>query len=200
MSILEFRRRTTFRYFVGVALLLAMLSPAPSMAAVGGTSKVSGSLRDPAGKPVAGATVVLRLMESEGIQVKGTTGAGGDYSLEKLPYGHYLVAFEFGGQSYAANRILTLPPRQKLKANFEVSPFLPEDLGLGLKEGANLPGTSVPVAGVARLEEKTGPSGIAWFSTGKGVAVLVAGGAAIVAGLIALSSGDSSNYSTGPRQ
>lgn len=200
MSILTFRRSHTFRSLIVIVLSAGMLLPSPALASANGTSKLSGALRDPLGQPVGGATVVLKLMESEGIRLTASTDAGGDFKFEKLPYGHYQVMFEVAGKNYASNRVVTVPPRKKLKADFAVSPFLPEDESLGLKEGALLAGTTLPVAGVARMQEKTGPSGLAWFTTGKGVAVLVASGAAIVAGLIALSGSDSSGYSSTPQR
>lgn len=200
MSILTFRRSRTIRSLVAIVSLAAVLLPSPAFAAGSGTSKLSGALRDPLGQPVAGATVALRLLESGAVRLTTSTDASGDFKFEKLPYGHYQVMFEVAGKNYASNRVLTVPPRKKLKAEFAVSPFLPEDASLGLKEGALLAGTTLPVAGVARMQEKTGPSGLAWFTTGKGVAVLVASGAAIVAGLIALSGSDSSGYSSTPQR
>lgn len=200
MSILSVQRTHTSRSLIAVASLLGMLIPSPALAGASGTSKLSGALRDLLGQPVSGATVVLRHLESEGTPLTASTDPGGSFKFEKLPYGHYQVTFEVAGKNYASNRVLTVPPRKKLKADFAVSPFLPEDASLGLKDGAVLPGTSLPVAGVARMQEKIGPSGLAWFTTGKGVAVLVASGAAIVAGLIALSGSDSPGYSPTPQR
>jgi hypothetical protein len=40
--------------------------------------------------------------------------------------------------------------------------------------------------GVATLNESYGPTGWAWFRTGKGVAVLIGSGALLVGGIVAL--------------
>jgi hypothetical protein len=51
---------------------------------------------------------------------------------------------------------------------------------------------------VARLKEDTGAKGLAWFRTGKGVAVVVGGGILIVAGVILLTNPDDTETSVSP--
>ena len=49
----------------------------------------SGTVRDPQGGPVAGATVTL--YSAAGVAASATTDAGGAYRIEDLPGGDYLV-------------------------------------------------------------------------------------------------------------
>jgi hypothetical protein len=165
-----------------------------------GTSRLSGRATDPAGEPVPGAKVVLRLLERPAAPVELITDPEGRFEAEHLLYGHYQVTFESAGKGFPANRVLTIPPRKRVEASFTLGPFAPADAALGLVAGAPIEGLSSHAEGIARLSERTGRTGWAWFTTGKGVAVLVAGGAALVAGLIALSGSDSSSGSSSSGQ
>lgn len=184
------------RPVAALLLTLWLLPSGPAWAATG-TSRVSGVLTDQQGNAIAGAKVVMGSLEKPGSAASTVTDQAGRYSLDGLTYGHYNVAFEVLGKGYPANRVLTVPPRRRVEANFQLGDFRPDDAQLGLTAGGKVALLDLPAAGIARLEERLGPSGWAWFSTGKGVAVLVAGGAAVVAGLIALSSGDN-NKSSNP--
>ena len=111
-------------------------------------------------------------------------------------HGLYDVSFSKDGQAWVGNRVLLVSPKKKQKANFQLGPFLPGDKAAGLEAGAPAPGTAIASTGVARLEEKTGPSGLAWFRTGKGVAVLIGGSALLVGAIIALGKNSSVSTST----
>ncbi len=151
-----------------------------------GTSTIRGTVRDASGRPVAGLTVAAECMEEPGTIRRARTDDKGRYRLEGLRYGHWKLAFEGNDGAWPANRVLLVPPRKKVEANFTLGPARPEDEELGLRPGTKVPLAERPATGVAHLEEKLGPSGWAWFRTGKGVAVLLGGSALLVAGVIAL--------------
>ncbi len=154
------------------------------------TSTVEGTVRDGSGQPLAKVTVLAQCLEDPGRTMKAVTDARGRYRLEGLRYGHWKLAFRRGDAAWPANRVLLVPPRKKVEANFTLGPALPEDEDLGLAPGKEVPLAGRVAAGVAHLEEKLGPSGWAWFRTGKGVAVLLGGSALLVAGVIALAEDD----------
>ena len=154
------------------------------------TSTVEGTVRDASGQTLEGVTVLAECLEDPGRTLEATTDARGRYRLEGLRYGHWKLAFRRGDRAWPSNRVLLVPPRKKVEANFTLGPALPEDEDLGLAPGKEVPLAGRPAAGVAHLEEKLGPSGWAWFRTGKGVAVLLGGSALLVAGVIALAEDD----------
>lgn len=178
-----------------LALLLVLILPVSvwpaSAAGKSKPSRLTGTVKDSAGKPLEGVQVILTPLESrtQGPQ-QVASGAHGKFAFNNLEYGLYDVAFIFQGKAFAGNRVLMLPPAKKVEANFKLSPFQGVDKEMGLVEGQKVTGTELLASGVGRLEERLGPSGWAWFRTGKGVAVLVGSGAAIVGGLIALSGND----------
>ncbi|MDQ7006452.1 MAG: carboxypeptidase-like regulatory domain-containing protein [Acidobacteriota bacterium] len=167
----------------------------PGTTAPAGKARLSGVLLDEQGQPVGGARVRLSPMLGETL-LETTTDASGTFRFENLGHGYYRVAFEVGGRGYPSNRILLIPPEEKIEVTFDLGGFLPEDRSLGLGPDRPAPLLDKTSAGVAHLREKIGPSGWAWFRTGRGVAVLIGGGTLFVAGLIALS--DSSENVVSP--
>lgn len=147
-------------------------------------AELAGVIRDEGGKPLPGVRVVLTALEGAAASFSTTTDGGGAYELTHLPSGLFEISFAFDGKAYVGNRVLLIAPEQKQKANFRLGGFTPQDSIAGLTPGQKVPGLEGTAAGVGRLEERTGPTGLAWFRTGKGVAVLVAGAAALVGGLI----------------
>jgi len=152
-----------------------------------GKAQLRGTLLDDQGRPVSGARVLLSPMLGK-TTIETSSDAGGEFLFENLPHGYYRVAFEVEGRAYPSNRILLIPPEEKVEVTFDLGGFLPEDRSLGLSPDQPAPLLGKASSGVAHLRENTGPSGWAWFRTGRGVAVLVGGGTLFVAGLIALSS------------
>lgn len=147
-----------------------------------GLAKLTGQVRDTAGKGVEGATITLTPVEKGGSPLTFVTGNRGSFIFEGLHSGYYTLTFEIGGTVYPGNRVLLISPRKAHKAEFTLGNAGPQDLLPGTG------GTPAPGAPIARLLERTGPTGLEWFTTGKGVAVLVGGVALTVAGLIALTS------------
>jgi len=167
-------------------------SPAPLMAKTpktAETSRLSGRITLENGENAADVRIVMRRMESEAPPLEARTDSRGHYVFKAVRYGYYELAFEKDGVAYASNRLLDIPPDEKVEADFTLGGFRPEDAetALALDDPLPLLGPETRAAGVARLAENFGPSGWAWFRTGKGVAVLVGGGALAVVALIALS-------------
>lgn len=160
---------------------------APGIIMAGGSSGLKGTAFDAAGTGLEGLTVTVGALENANARRTVMTNEKGEFLLEGLPYGYYQLSFEYGGQAYPSNRVLLLAPGKILKADFRLGAIEPLDQSLGLKLGDTDELLGRVTGGVARLVERTGPSGLAWFRTGKGVATLVGGGALMVAVLIATS-------------
>jgi hypothetical protein len=173
-----------------LTLVVGALAIPTGLGAPPGTSKVRGTLFNASGQEIAGARVVLTPLEHPEHSASTMTDTRGRYELEGVRYGLHQVGIEANGVAYVGNRVLTIPPKRNLRADFTLSEFREEDRQLGLNETTRVAGLDKTAGGIARLSERVGPSGWAWFTTGKGVAVLVGGGAALVAGLIALSDDD----------
>lgn len=169
---------------------------AATVASNSGTSVLSGKVKLADGHAAGGLTMTLAPLESRSGVVTAVVGADGTYKIEGLLHGLYDVSFSKDGQAWVGNRVLLVSPKKKQKANFQLGPFLPGDKTAGLEVGSPAPGTKIASTGVARLEERTGPSGLAWFRTGKGVAVLIGGSALIVGAIIALGKNSSVSNST----
>ncbi|UCF67149.1 MAG: carboxypeptidase regulatory-like domain-containing protein [Acidobacteriota bacterium] len=162
-------------------------------AAPRGTSLLRGVVRDAEGEPRPAARVMLVAIEGDEYadRYEARTDSGGQYEIDSLPYGYYRVVVEHEGQLFPANRVLLVPPGKKIEADWTLGPFEAEDLALGLAPDQPLEWAAGGAAsGVARLVERSGPSGWAWLRTGKGVAVLLGAGTLLVGGLIALSDDD----------
>jgi hypothetical protein len=182
-----------------LALLVALLPAQPLLGAEAEEEPQEGSLatssleltvRSAEGKPLEGVEVVMDRLRGDEPPVRGETGADGQLVMDGLVYGNYRLAFRYGDRAFPANRVLNLRPGREQEAEFTLEGFSPEDRRLGLEPGDPVPLLDEPAAGVAHLTEKTGPSGWAWLTTGKGVAVLVGGGALLVGGLIAVADDD----------
>lgn len=176
----------------GSALSLAQEeAAAPEIPSVTGKSSIVGQVLDEDGKAVSGGRVRLALMDSEEV-VEAEIQPDGSFLFENLRHGYYRLVFEVDRGAFPANRVLLVPPKEKVKTTFHLGGFLPEDRSLGFAPDQPAPLSSGKTRGVAHLVEKTGPGGWAWFGTGKGVAVLIGGGTLLVAGLIALTSAEES--------
>ncbi len=184
------------------ALVAALLTTAPLLAqapsATGNdNSGLEAIFTDATGAPLPGLRVVLSIVDGDG-RFEAYSDPKGAILIEGLPYGYYKIAVERDGQAYPGNRVLLLPPGRTVEAEFELGAIQAADRRLEIREGDTDPLVGQKVAGTARLVEQLGPSGWAWFKTGKGVAVLVGGGALLVGGIIALSDDDSSNTPVSP--
>jgi len=149
-------------------------------------SRIEGTVQLSDGGPARGARVLLVSMADREVRIAGETAKDGSYAIEPVAHGYYEIVFETGEGRFIGNRILLVPPGKDTEANFVLDRFRPQDERSGLTPATAVPGLGGEARGVARLEERLGPSGWRWFRTGKGVAVLLGGGTLLVAGLIAL--------------
>lgn len=157
-------------------------------------ARVLGTVKDTGGTPLAGVAVALVPLEARGDRpLRTVSGQDGGFRFADVPYGVYEIGFEGNGKAFAANRTLLVAPGRKLEVSFRLGEFEARDKAAGLESGVRVAGVVSPAAGIARLEERTTPTGLAWLRTGKGVAVVVGTGALVVAGLIAATGGDGSN-------
>jgi hypothetical protein len=158
-------------------------------------AELTGKVLTAEGTPAAGARIVLTPLEASGSARSAVVSKDGTYVLSGLGHGLYEVGIERNGQAFAGNRVILISPRKKHKATFHLGPFSAQDRAAGLDAGQKVAGVEPAAAGVARLDEKLGPTGLAWLRTGKGVAVFVGGAALLVAGLIALGGNKSTSVS-----
>ena len=166
-------------------------TPASTTTPATGKSSIKGQVLGEDGKAASGGRVRLALMDSDDV-LEAEIQSDGSFLFESLPHGYYRLVFEVEDGAFPSNRILLVPPKEKVKATFQLGGFLPEDRNLGFAPDQPAPLAGGKTRGVAHLLEKTGPGGWAWFRTGKGVAVLIGGGTLLVAGLIALTSSEES--------
>jgi hypothetical protein len=160
-----------------------------------GRSTIVFWIRDEQGKDAVGLRFFVTPMEGKASPLSApATDRFGESRLGKLSYGYYRYGVETPAGIYLGNRILLVPPEQEVAIEIDLSPFLPEDDKLGVSRTEPVPGTDKTPVGVARLHEETGPRGLAWFQTGKGVAVIVGAGVLLVGAVIALT--DSGNTET----
>jgi len=148
-----------------------------------GRATIDLTVRDAQEKPVAGARFVLAPMSGDDPSRTVETDARGNAVIEEIGYGYYRYAVGTPEGPWVGNRILLVPPEKKVDVTVTLGPFLPEDEREGLSPQGGAPGLEGDAVGVARLLEKTGPRGLAWFESGKGVAVIV-GAAVLMVGLV----------------
>jgi hypothetical protein len=158
---------------------------APVEVDVPATASASITVVDENGEPLEGVEVVLGTTEGE-IVTRAITDGDGVATFEGLSHGYRQVAFRWQGDAFVANRVLLLSPDEELEATFELGDFTAREKDVGLAPGQTVPLLGEPAVGVATLDESYGPTGWAWFRTGKGVAVLIGSGALLVGGIVAL--------------
>ena len=149
------------------------------------TSSATITVVDEGQQPLEGVEVVLGTPEGK-ILARATTDDEGVAAFENLHHGYRQVAFRWQGDAYVANRVLMLSPEDELEATFLLGDFTAREKDVGLAPGQAVPLLGEPAVGVATLDESFGPTGWAWFRTGKGVAVLIGSGALLVGGIVAL--------------
>jgi hypothetical protein len=78
-----------------VAILLVLVAPQASYGQ-GITGSITGTVTDPTGAVVAGATVTVRDVDTNAIRVENTSD-GGTYTVTQLPPGHYTIKVDKAG-------------------------------------------------------------------------------------------------------
>jgi iron complex outermembrane receptor protein len=113
--------RNCFRVFcLYTAVLIASIST--PLQAQNATSGITGTIVDPVGGVILGATVVAR-NESSGVETRTTTDQAGKFSISGLAVGSYTVEVSVPGFALAS--------RQSVKLTAERSEDLPITLSLG---------------------------------------------------------------------
>ncbi|MCY1078042.1 carboxypeptidase-like regulatory domain-containing protein [Archangium lansingense] len=141
---------------------------------LGTDARVTGTVRDPAGHPIAGARVWVRLSSESGNDDRedAHTASDGTYTLGPLPLGRYHL-FAAAPQYHASSHIVNVSAEEPNYQDFTIDPSL-------LIEGRVLNAAGQPLSGV-RLEleeEATGEDRRSWkdstFSGKDGTFVLEA--------------------------
>jgi hypothetical protein len=103
--------------FVAAGLLLTtlfFLMFAPMAFGQGGTGTITGTVTDPTGLAVAGATVQATNIET-GVAYTGATTAAGNYTVPNLPVGNYELTVKVAGFKAYTHTNLTIAATQVLK-------------------------------------------------------------------------------------
>jgi hypothetical protein len=181
------------------ALLLALPASVLPALAQDAREPGQGALRgkifeEDAKTPVGAATVRAVHLDTNEVFEGAPTTADGKYEVAGLPYGYYNLIVETPAGLYLSNRILNVPPEKKVEASFMLTESRPEEKEWWEAEPSRrVPGMDRPPDGVARIIEKR-DTGSFWKS-GKGIAVMVGGGALIVGALV-LTADDSTSSET----
>lgn len=98
-----------------VAVLLLLMSAVPSYA-VGPTGKIVGSVTDPTGAPLPGATVNV-INEGTGETVQSTSDTAGDFTFPILPVGNYTIKITAAGFEVFEQKGIVLQVDQNVTIN-----------------------------------------------------------------------------------
>jgi protocatechuate 3,4-dioxygenase beta subunit len=135
------------------------MDPRDVLLELGTDARVTGTVRDPAGRPIAGATVRVRFnpeRDYEDPTAHARTAADGTYSLGPLPLGRYhlsAVAPRYNSSSYTVN----VPEEGAHSQDFTLAPtFLIEGRVLSAA------GQPLPDVGLELEEEDTGGESGLW--------------------------------------
>lgn len=90
------KRLFLFVSFVLAASLFLFAATSPGLHAQQNSGMIAGTVMDPVGSAVQGATVIAR-SESSGAEARATTDQEGRYSISNLPYGNYTVEISAPG-------------------------------------------------------------------------------------------------------
>src|ERR1035437_97685 len=111
-------RQTSLIVLSLLALLVVVAGPAFPQGA--GSATIAGTLTDPSGAFVPGASVTIRSADTS-IERKIETNESGIYSAPFLPPGHYEVRAGKSGFATVLRKDLTLQLGQTLSANFSMT-------------------------------------------------------------------------------
>ncbi|MGA2270358.1 MAG: TonB-dependent receptor [Bryobacteraceae bacterium] len=117
------RKFSLFQKFgvLGMALLAVLVVlTAPASAQLAGSATITGTVTDPSGAFVPGASVTIRNTDTA-IERKLETSEGGVYTAPFLPPGHYEVRASKSGFAALVRKDLTLQVGQTLTVNFAMT-------------------------------------------------------------------------------
>jgi hypothetical protein len=135
------------QWLVSVLIVVASIATAP--AAFAQNAQVSGTVKDPSGAVIPGATVTARNVDTGLTRVAVSDGTG-EYRLVSLPPGHYSVATELSGFSTETRPDIVLVIDQTALINFSLKPAT-------LSETVTVTGES-PIVDVTRSDVSTAVS------------------------------------------
>jgi hypothetical protein len=101
-------------------LFFVALLGALSLLAQGTTGSIAGTVTDPAGAPVPGASVAVTNLDLKAILRQVKTNRSGDFSIPSLPPGHYSVAIENPGFKKAERQDIVLNVNDALTVSFRL--------------------------------------------------------------------------------
>src|SRR5580704_17059755 len=104
-------RRIFLAIFVSLVVCLAQLGAQTT------SGEIVGTITDPTGGTVAGATLTVTNMDT-GIAVKATTNASGSYVVTALGVGRYSVNVEAAGFKKSLRNDITLNVQDRLRVDF----------------------------------------------------------------------------------
>ncbi|MGB7721134.1 MAG: carboxypeptidase-like regulatory domain-containing protein, partial [Bryobacteraceae bacterium] len=102
-----------------LAVVLVVLA-APAAAQLAGSATITGTLTDPSGAFVPGASVTIRNTDTA-IERKIESNEAGVYSAPFLPPGHYEVRASKSGFASVVRKDLTLQVGETLSVNFSMT-------------------------------------------------------------------------------
>ncbi|MEW5806362.1 MAG: carboxypeptidase-like regulatory domain-containing protein [Acidobacteriota bacterium] len=133
---------------------------------------------------IMGATVRAYHIESGKLYNSAPTDESGSYALTHLPYGYYDVAVETPEGLFVSTQVINVAPDSKLSLSFAISSFeeQPQEWWAG-KEKPQIPALKKESSGIAKVLERKG--GKAFWKSGKGIATILVGSAAVIGAIIA---------------
>jgi len=109
-----------FAAFGCLALLLVALLPGSAWAQMAGYGEISGTITDPSGAVIGGATVTATLVSQNTTTVRTATGAG-DYSITPLTPGVYTVTVTAPGFEKFIQQNVTVDALQTVALNIKMT-------------------------------------------------------------------------------
>ena len=113
------RNRTCSAVLVSLLAIFFFLIPCPS-ALASSTASISGTVSDPSGAVVAGATVILHDAEHR-VQQSSATNHEGSYAFPELPPGHYRIEVRAPGFKLYLRADLELGTADALKIDLQLA-------------------------------------------------------------------------------
>ncbi len=153
----------------------------PTLFSAEAGSRISGKIFLSDGStPVSGAIIRAYHIESGKLFNSAPTDASGSYTLSRLPYGYYDIAVETKDGLFVSTQAINLPPDTKIAVSFAITSFeeTPKEWWEG-KEKPQIPAVGKESTGLAKILEKKGAK--AFWKSGKGVATILLGSAAVIA-------------------
>jgi hypothetical protein len=112
-------RRTTLQFCLSIPVFAASTLLTSSALAQNATTSLRGTIKDPSGAVVPGATITLT-DKASGQSLAATAGSGGEYQLQQIPPATYTITVTSGGFA-SQSKIAQLLVNQPATINFALS-------------------------------------------------------------------------------